>query len=112
MVVSITYFRIRSIIRGFSLFAHERRLKKQMKEMNCRDYKMWAFLKDVYTMTLWDNEEVMKEFTFSGAHKESMKQTARLGVEFRSITFKADKLPSWKEAKKRLWEEGRVITYK
>lgn len=111
MIVTVTYFKLRSAIRGFELFAHEHRIKKQLNAGSCRGYKKWFFWKDVYTMTMWDNEKVMREFVMSGAHKESMKSTARLGVQFKSVTFEVDELPSWKVAKAKLKAQGRTINY-
>ncbi len=112
MIVVVTYFRLRSMIRGFELFLHERRIKKQLREMSARGYKSRAVLKDVYTMTMWDDEAAMKRFAYSGAHLESMKSTARLGSQFSSVTFEASQLPPWKEAIAKLKAEGRVVNYK
>ncbi len=112
MIVVVTYFRLRSMLRGFELFLHEHRIKKQLREMDCKGYKSRAVLKDVYTMTMWVDEAAMKKFAHSGAHLESMKSTARLGSEFRSLTFEASEIPPWKEAIARLKAEGRVVIYK
>ncbi|MEZ4360178.1 MAG: hypothetical protein R3B48_08355 [Kofleriaceae bacterium] len=112
MIVVVTYFRIRSIIRGFELFLHEHRIKKQLREMDCKGYRMRAILKDVYTMTMWETEEQMIRFARSGAHLESMKSTARLGSQFRSVTFEASAMPPWKEAIAKLEKDGKVVNYK
>ncbi len=112
MIVVVTYFRLRSMIRGFELFLHEHRIKKQLRTANCKGYKSRAFLKDVYTMTMWENGEEMKRFAHSGAHLESMKSTARLGSQFCSVTFEASQIPPWKEAIARLEKDGRVLNYK
>lgn len=112
MLVVVTYFRLRSAIRGFELFLHEHRIKKQLKEMQCKAYKKRAIFKDVHTMTLWDSEEDMLRFVRSGAHLESMKSTARLGSQFRSVSFEVSAMPSWKEAIERLARDGKVVNYK
>jgi hypothetical protein len=61
-------------------------------------------------MTLWNNENELKEFATSGAHLEAMKISKKIAKEIRTITIDADNLPNWKEAKK-LLEKGKVITY-
>jgi hypothetical protein len=54
----------------------------------------------------------MKRFVHSGAHLESMKSTARLGSQFRSVVFESAELPPWKEAIATLERDGRVVNYK
>lgn len=64
-----------------------------------------------YTMTLWENEEQMRDFVKSGAHLDAMKKGAGISKEIRSYTFDADQLPAWKEAKQLLKEHGKVFVY-
>ncbi len=111
MIVTVTYFKTRSVFKSSMLWIYEYKIKKQMKQKDtrCRGYKSTAFWRDVYTMTLWDNKEDMRKFVMSGAHKESMKDTAKLGKTFKSITIETDKMLDWKTAKKKIHEEGRVI---
>jgi hypothetical protein len=61
-------------------------------------------------MTLWNNENELKEFARSGAHLEAMKISKQIAKEIRTITIDADNLPNLKEAKK-LLEKVKVITY-
>jgi hypothetical protein len=61
-------------------------------------------------MTLWNNEEEMKSFAYSGAHLEVMKTSKEIAKEIRSITIDAIELPNWKDAKT-LLEKGKVIKY-
>lgn len=59
-------------------------------------------------MTLWRDEEKLRKFAFSGAHLETMKESARIAREIRTITIDADTMPSWKEAE-RILKAGKVL---
>lgn len=61
-------------------------------------------------MTLWHNENQLKEFASIGAHLEAMKNSKQIAKEIRTITIDTDSLPSCKEAK-RLLESGKIIKY-
>lgn len=108
MIVTVTYIRLRSGFKLFELMRHGNRIKKQLKEQNCRGFRQFGFWLHIYTMTLWDNEEAMKLFARTGEHKESMKSTARLGKQVRTVTFEADRFPGWIRAIK-LLRKGKVI---
>jgi heme-degrading monooxygenase HmoA len=109
MIVTVTYIKLRRAHNIWELMRHGRRIKKQLKEQNCKGFRQFGFWRDIYTMTLWENEEAMKLFARSGEHKESMKSTARLGQQVRTATFEADKLPGWREAWRKLRATGKVI---
>ncbi|MFK7783753.1 MAG: DUF3291 domain-containing protein [Crocinitomicaceae bacterium] len=81
-----------------------------MKTTQCQKFKKQGIWTRHYTMTLWNNEEEMKEFAQSGAHLASMKLSKDLAKEIRTITIETDSLPNWKEAKRPL-EGGKVIRY-
>jgi hypothetical protein len=61
-------------------------------------------------MSLWNNEQEMRDFAMSGAHLEAMKTSKKIAKEIRTITLEAEKLPDWKTAIK-LLEKGKVIKY-
>jgi hypothetical protein len=61
-------------------------------------------------MTLWSNEQEMREFASSGAHLEAMKTSKEIAKEIRSITIDAEQLPDWKTAIE-LLSNGKVIRY-
>ncbi len=81
------------------------------KDKNCLAQKNTGFWTTHYTMTLWNSEAAMKAFARSGAHLEAMKQSGKLAKEIRILTIPAAKLPSWKEAKLRVYKEGKVYHF-
>lgn len=109
MIVTITYIKLRSALDIVELIRHGKRIKKQLKQQNCKGFSQHGFWRDIYTMTLWDSDADMKVFAQSGEHKESMKSTAKLGQQVRTLTLEADKIPSWRYAKRRLRAEGKII---
>ena len=64
-----------------------------------------------YTMTMWENENDLKDFAKSGHHLEAMKMGSSIAKEIRILTIDATELPNWKEAKALLKEQGRVFSY-
>ncbi len=69
-----------------------------MRTTNCREFKKRGIWTMHYTMTLWNNEEELKQFARSSAHLEAMKLSAQLAEEIRTFTFDAEKLPDWQTA--------------
>lgn len=65
-----------------------------------------------YTMTLWKNEEELKAFAASGAHREAMQKGASIASEIRTLTIDAEQLPDWKAAKEMLLKQGHSVKYK
>lgn len=61
-------------------------------------------------MTLWNNEDELKDFARSGAHLDAMKTSEKIAKEIRTITIDSDNLPDWNEAKV-LLQKGKVINY-
>jgi len=64
-----------------------------------------------YTMTLWKNEEDLKTFAASGAHREAMQKGANIAREIRTLTLDAEQLPDWKTAKTMLHQQGKTVQY-
>jgi hypothetical protein len=62
-------------------------------------------------MSLWHTEEDMKMFARSGAHLNAMKKSAFLAKEIRTLVIHTDRLPTWQEAKLRLKQEGKVLSF-
>lgn len=61
-------------------------------------------------MTLWNDDNELKEFAKSGAHLDAMKKSKEIAKEIRTITIDADRLPSWDDAKK-LLENAKVLRF-
>lgn len=110
MKATITSIELRGPLKFFALGKGAAKIARQLKTTNCKQFKKHGFWTKQYTMTLWNSEEEMKAFAYSGAHLEVMKSSKEIAKEIRSITIDATELPNWKEAKK-LLEGGKVIRY-
>lgn len=110
MKVVITSIELRGPLKFFALSASALKILKQLKATNSLDFKKRGIWTKHYTMSLWNNEQEMRDFAMSGAHLEAMKTSKKIAKEIRTITIEADKLPDWKAAIE-LLESGKVIKY-
>jgi hypothetical protein len=110
MKATITSIELKGPLKFFALSTKALKIVKQLKSTNYKDFKKRGVWTKHYTMTLWNNEEELKEFARSGAHLEAMKISKQIAKEIRTITIEANTLPNWKEAIK-LLEKGKVIKY-
>ncbi len=109
MLITITSIRLKSLFGFFRLSNHGRKISKQAKQSKgFVKMKNTGFGYEHFTLSVWENAEDRKAFYISGAHKEAMKESARLATELRFFTYEADALPNWKEAKAILHEKGRL----
>ena len=106
MILVITSIALKSPLGFFALSAQAKYVVKQLKESECLASKTKGFWTKHYTMTLWKSEYDMKSFARSGAHLGAIKNNNSFSKEIKTITVFAEKLPSWKEAK-RLLENGK-----
>jgi hypothetical protein len=111
MIAVITYIHLRNPFKFFSLANHARKILGQLRKTPHVSYKATGLWTKHYTMTLWNNMEDMRAFAISGAHQESMKASAALSQEIRTLTIEVSELPDWKTAKARVLEEGRVLKF-
>ena len=102
MKATITSIKLKTIFKFFPLSIYALNIVKQLKATNCLEFKKQGIWTLHYTMTLWENEEQLKDFARSGAHLKAMKDSATIAKEIRTITIDADKLPDWKTAKELL----------
>jgi len=65
-----------------------------------------------FTLSAWETTEDLKRFAREGAHLNAMKKSSTLATEIRTYTYQGDRFPGWKEAKKTLFEKGKVLTLK
>jgi hypothetical protein len=107
MKVTITSIELKSPFHFFALSLKALQILKQLKATHYKDFKKRGIWTKHYTMTLWNDENELKEFALSGAHMEAMKKSKELAKEIRTITIESVSLPSWKEAKK-LLENAKV----
>ena len=84
---------------------------KQMQSTNHLAMKKKGFWTMHYTMTLWNNENDLKQFAHRGAHLEAMKNSKSLAREIKILTVDAEVLPDWSTAKKMLSEQGKVYKF-
>lgn len=110
MKATITSIELKGPFRFFALSAQALRITRQLKATNCRAFKKRGFWTTHYTMTLWNNEEELKQFAQSGAHLTAMKESRLIAKEIRTLTYETESLPDWQEAKRRL-QSGKVIRY-
>jgi len=110
MKATITSIKLRGPLKFFALSSSALRIIKQLKATNCKDFKKRGIWTTHYTMTLWNNEDELKDFARSGAHLDAMKTSEKIAKEIRTITIDSDNLPDWNEAKLML-QKGKVINY-
>lgn len=110
MKATITSIELKGPLKFFALSAQALNIIKQLKVTNCKDFKKKGLWTTHYTMTLWNNEQELKEFAQSGAHLDAMKKSKNIAKEIRTITIEVDVLPSWEEAK-RLLENAKIFKF-
>lgn len=110
MIATITSIELKGPMKFFVLSRKALRIVRQLKTTDCKKFKKQGIWTKHYTMSLWNGEEEMKAFAYSGAHMDIMKSSKEIAKEIRTITIEASELPNWKEAK-RLLEGGKVINY-
>lgn len=110
MKVTLTSIELKGPLKFFLLSNEALKVIKQLRATNHRAFKKSGLWTKHYTMTLWDNESELKDFSRSGAHLEAMKRSREMAKEIRILTYDSDTLPSWPEAKKML-KSARAIQY-
>lgn len=111
MKLSITYIELKGPFQFFALSKKAFKIIRQLKSTSCKKYKNMGFWTKHYTMTLWSDEDEMREFVKSGAHLEAMKTSADIAKEIRVITIASDTLIPWKEAKVHLQNTKNVMKF-
>jgi len=111
MKVTLTSIKLKGPLKFFALSSRALKITRQLKATNCREFKKRGFWITHYTMTLWNNEEELKQFTRSGAHRQAMKDSAKIAQEVRTYTYDADHLPKWPAAIQLLLYKARIFRY-
>jgi len=111
-LVSVTRFRLRSV-RFMPLFMlHANRVIAQIRKSD--GFRAGAVQRDAepafWTMTLWRDDQAMRAFAASGAHRKAMPHLAEWADEASVVhwTQASGDLPDWPEAVRRLRDEGRA----
>jgi len=110
MKATITSIELKGPLKFFALSSKALKITKQLRSTNYKAFKKKGIWSKHYTMTLWNNEEELKEFARSGAHLDAMKSSKSIAKEIRTITIETDSLPKWKEAMQ-LLENAKVLKF-
>jgi hypothetical protein len=112
MVITITSLKLRHWWGFFRLSLRGLKILRQT-----RSQKGFIEMKNTglgylhFTLSAWESEADAKNFARSGAHLEALKESRRLATEIAIYTFRGERLPDWKAAKRLLAEHGRVIAF-
>jgi len=107
MIISITLIELRSPWQFFRLSLHGMKIFQQLEKTPCIAKKNTGFWKTHYTLTAWKSQEDITAFYKSGAHAEAMKESKALATELRFLTYEAEQIPTWQEAKQKILQEGK-----
>ncbi len=110
MKATITSIELKGPFKFFALSYDAMKIIKQMKATECKAFKKRGVWTMHYTMTLWNNEEELKQFARSGAHLEAMKRSKQIAKEIRTVTVDMNELPDWNTAFE-LLENAKVIKF-
>ena len=113
-LVSVTRFRLRSIRYLPFFLLHADRTIAQIRKAD--GFVAGAVQRDdrlaFWTLTVWRDEQAMRAYGASGAHRKAAPHLAEWAAEA-SVghwSQQGDNLPEWPEAIRRLREQGRALT--
>ncbi len=110
MKVTITSIELKGPLKFFILSREALKVIRQLRTTNHKAFKKAGFWTRHYTMTLWESDKELGDFSLSGAHLKAMKRSREIAKEIRILTYESDRLPSWPEAKEKL-KSARVLKY-
>ncbi|MQT12584.1 DUF3291 domain-containing protein [Rhizobiales bacterium Sp-1] len=111
--VSVTRFRLRTLLFAPSFFLHAHRTIVQIRKAD--GFVAGAVLRDAHfafwTLTLWRDDAAMRTYATSGAHRRAMPRLAEWADEASVAHWRqaGARLPDWTEAARRLRAEGRPL---
>jgi hypothetical protein len=110
MILSISSLRVKKPLYFFfvSYYAFWVTLQIHFKS-KCKKIKTIGVGLETYTMTLWENEQDIKDFYLSGAHKRAMEKAVKYAKEIKVYKMPSNDLVSWTEAKSLLANQKSVI---
>ena len=111
MVIVITSLKLRNLFSFFGLANYARKIVMQLRDEPHTEFRKTGIGLTHYTMTAWKSHEDMQTFARRGAHRDSMKASARIAKEIRTLVIERDALPDWEEAKALLQTEGKVLNF-
>lgn len=104
MFVSITLIRLRSPFKIPMLIRYSGPIFGNIRSHKCLSFSTSGLWLNHYTMTVWNNEEDMKEFVFSKEHKAAMAKTKEMASGVKFYQAEMNKKPTWREAKRLIKE--------
>jgi hypothetical protein len=111
MYATITSIRLKGPFLFFKLSYLAMKIVGQLKSNPaCKMYRSRGYWTLHYTMSLWQDEQSLKEFARSGAHLNGMKRSKELAAELWTYTYPTDQLPDWKTAKE-LLKKGKPLKF-
>ena len=96
MIISTTKFKLKSWTLYAEFFVDTLQVVKQAKAAG-GIIKMRIRPIELRTLSVWKTKADMLKFRNSAAHLASMKKSDQFG-SIQTVTWKADTLPTWKEA--------------
>jgi len=112
MIITITSLKLKHWWGFFKLSLWGLRIVRQTKtQKGFVEIKNTGFGYLHFTLSVWESEADVKDFARSGAHLEAMKDSRKLATKIRIYTFQSEKIPDWKDAKRRLFERGKVFSF-
>lgn len=55
-----------------------------------------------WTLSVWENENFMKEYRNKGNHLKAMKISRKIADQLEKVNWEDDKIPNWKDCKELL----------
>ena len=112
MFVTITSLNLRHWWGFFKLSLWGLKISRQAKaEKGFIEMKNCGFGYLHFTLSAWESKADAKNFARSGAHLEAMKESGRLATEIKVYTYESEEIPDWANAKRMLFEQGRVFSF-
>ena len=110
-VVSITRLRVRSwkYLPAFAFYSFRSFVQAKRAEGNLHSSLLNDAKRTFWTRTVWTTQAAMKSFMMSGAHRQVMPRLLEWCDEAALVSWDEDdeKVPDWREAHRRLQQEGR-----
>ncbi len=112
-LVSVTRFRLRSLRFAPFFMLHANRTIAQIRKAD--GFLAGAVLRDAnrsfWTMTVWRDEQAMRSYSASGAHRKAIPHLADWADEASVVHWSQSgrDLPDWPEAIGRLRQHGRAL---
>jgi heme-degrading monooxygenase HmoA len=103
MIAAATQLHVMGLIGRLLFLRHLHRVRKQLR--GHPGLISFDFHRSRRTLTVWEDAGSMRQFRDSGAHREAMIDTPRIG-RARTIAWEVAKAPTWQEAIARLDGSG------